>query len=327
MPFCFTLEEGLGAELAYLMQRQLHDAKVILQDETLSGEKRVHQARRKLKRVRALYRFIHPVDRQWRASQQAHIRDIAASLSPLRDQDSLFETLTYLAQFASCSEERLALNRAALLLNMMRDQTIEGTAPKRADILAEAASGCETACDAINQLDLSAISRKDQKILTKTLTRTIKRARQALALCQSAPESERFHDLRKATQTYGLHISLLKPLWPSALKLKRQAAKTLADLLGHEHDLSILADRLSVEMSKPETMALFDGADSLSHLFALIIRQQLLLRAEALTLASLIFDMPQPEKPAKGVDEPGLLALLWQKAAKKKCITLKSPAT
>ncbi len=80
-----------------------------------------------------------------------------------------------------------------------------------------------------------------------------------------------------------MNLSLLSELWPSAFHAKRDKAKTLVDLLGHEHDLTVLTSLLDQE---PD---LFGDGEGQSFLLAIIIRRQMDLRREALALAETVF--------------------------------------
>jgi hypothetical protein len=114
-------------------------------------------------------------------------------------------------------------------------------------------------------------------------------------------QGEAYHDLRKAAQAYWMNLSLLRELWPSAFAAKRRDAKRLVDLLGHEHDLTVLTALLDHE---PE---LFGNGEGQSFLLAIIIRRQQDLRREAIALAGQVF-----ADPAK--DEAGVIETLWLRA-------------
>ena len=79
-------------------------------------------------------------------------------------------------------------------------------------------------------------------------------------------------------------------------------AKKLVDLLGHEHDLTVLTTLLDHE---PD---LFGDGEGQSFLLAIIIRRQQELRRQALALADQVF-----ADPAR--DEAGIIETLWLRAA------------
>jgi hypothetical protein len=86
------------------------------------------------------------------------------------------------------------------------------------------------------------------------------------------------------------------------LRAKKVDAKRLVDLLGHEHDLSVLAAFADRE---PEHFA---GSDTLTLLLDTITRRQQILRQDCLDLADQVF------AESSGT-ESRIIAVLWEHAA------------
>ncbi|MDQ0456220.1 CHAD domain-containing protein [Rhizobium paknamense] len=285
-----------------VLAEQLQQAEHLLETAPNGLHDAIHAARKRLKRSRALYRLIAAAIPDLRQQENARLRDIARRLSTVRDAAALVETLGFLETHAESEGERQALSEAKTAFTARRERIAEATGDL-ADAAKRAAQGCREALAAFEaEADLPQRPAKSARIIAKGWKKTMKRAANALVQCREAPHSEAFHDLRKATQTYWMQLSLLRDLWPSALSAKRQTAKQLADCLGHEHDLSVLAGVLDAEAG------LFADAETLSHLFGLIIRQQQALREDALTRAETLFaDGPEPEA--------SIIAALWLRAA------------
>jgi hypothetical protein len=109
--------------------------------------------------------------------------------------------------------------------------------------------------------------------------------------------------LRKAGQTYWMHLGLLRRLWPSAMRAKRADTKRLVDILGHDHDLSVLTaftDREPERFGNGERLVLLRDA---------IVQRQQALRAEGLQLANEVFS-------ESAGTESRIVGLLWRQAAK-----------
>lgn len=298
MTYQLRPEDGLIKSAKAVLTEQLLAAADHLENPVKGRDEAVHQARRKLKRARALYRLISTAAPDFRKQENIRLRDIARSLASLRNASALMESLSYLQAWAHNEEERQALNAATASLAARCAQTLEPNSD--ADTLLErAAAECRAAIAALEEADFSASPAKSGRILQKAWRKLLLQGREAILICQTSREAESFHDLRKIAQTYWMYLSLLRDLWPSTFLLKRQGAKQLADQLGHENDLAMLAAALDEQADS------FESAETLSHLLGMIIRQQQVLRADALAAAEALFaDGPELE--------PAIIMALWQ---------------
>jgi len=273
-----------------------------IEDQPDGPHEAIHDARKRFKRVRALYRLIAPAAPEFRARENARIRDVARSLSAVRDATALVETIDYLRDFAGAPEERNALDAAHGIFAARRDHI----AAEEHDLPAKmttAAADCQVAVAALDTLDMPDGPNKVAKTLAKAWRKQCIKEQAALAACMDHGSAETYHDLRKSGQTYWMHLSLLRDIWPSAMLAKQTECKSLVDLLGHEHDLSVLTSVIDTQSG------LFAEGETLARLLAAIIARQQALRHEAIELAQQIF----ADGPAA---ESDLIALLWQNAAK-----------
>jgi len=69
-----------------------------------------------------------------------------------------------------------------------------------------------------------------------------------MATAYASPSVEAFHDWRKRAKYLRYHLRLLRPTWPAVLKRARSQIKTLADRLGDDHDLAVLAETLPLAL-------------------------------------------------------------------------------
>ena len=56
------------------------------------------------------------------------------------------------------------------------------------------------------------------------------------------PEATAFHEWRKHVKDLGYQMQILRNLWPAVFKRVRGELDTLGDLLGKEHDLTVMRD-------------------------------------------------------------------------------------
>lgn len=300
----FKLRPGkpFTAEFRSVAASQLSQAIDILEKQPQGPHEAVHEARKKFKRVRALYRLVQSDAREFRRVENSRIRDMAQTLSAVRDATALVETVDYLAGLAKSPEEISALTQASKGLIERRDRIAEEEHDLPAKMAAAAAT-CRQAVQALQGLQLGDDYRRTAKSLGKGWKKQLQKAQAALAECDEHADAEVFHDLRKAGQTYWMHLALLGGIWPSAMSAKQKQAKQLVDLLGHEHDLSVLTELVN------ESPELFGDSETLALVLGSIIAQQRVLRQQALEQAHAVF-------ADDAEAEADLVALLWQVAAK-----------
>jgi CHAD domain-containing protein len=292
------------AEFRKVARAQLEKAIHFLENQPDGPHEAIHGARKKFKRVRALYRLIQPDAKEFRQRENARIRDMAKTLSAVRDATALVETVDYLASQATSPDEISALAFASKALIERRDQ-IASEELDLADKIASAIGTCREAIDALDELELDDGPRKTSRRLAKAWRKQLSRAAADLVACEEGADAEVFHDLRKVGQTYWMHLALLSDLWPSAMQAKQREAKALVDVLGHEHDLSVLTQVVN------ENPDLFGDSDTLARLIGAIIARQQDLRQRAIEQARLVF--------ADDADtEATRIALLWQEAASRR---------
>jgi len=77
------------------------------------------------------------------------------------------------------------------------------------------------------------------------VTRAYARGRDAFALARADPTPERIHAWRKRAKDLWYHQRLLVPAWPAVLGAQAEEAHVLTELLGDDHDLAVLAERLA----------------------------------------------------------------------------------
>lgn len=289
------------AEFCSAAESQLTRAIHLLEEQPDGQHEAVHDARKRFKRVRALYRLIQSDASEFRRRENARIRDMAHTLSAVRDATALVETVNYLAEHATSPEELAALTVASKALTERRDRI----ASEEHDLPAKMAAAIATSREAIaalGELDLDDDPRMTAKRLARAWRKQRLRALAALAACEEHADAEVYHDLRKSGQTYWMHLSLLGPIWPSAMLAKQMQAKELVDQLGHEHDLSVLTGLVN------ESPELFGDSDTLALVLGAIITRQQTLRREAVEKAHEVF--------ADGAEtESALIRLLWERAA------------
>ncbi|WP_421612078.1 CHAD domain-containing protein [Agrobacterium tumefaciens] len=302
MPFRIDPNKPFDDEIRRAGLELIEEAIISLRDQPSGRHEAVHDARKRFKRLRALYRLVARAAPDFSKEENARFRDIARSLAFAREATALVETVEYLETFAASTTQGKALRSIATVLRKRRDHAIEHEAGLD-EAIAAAIAGCEEASKKLKAVSLPD-ELKDVTRLVKTgWAKQRKRARKALADCHEQADVEHFHELRKAGQAYWMHLGLLRRLWPSAMRAKRADTKRLVDILGHEHDLSVLAAFADRE---PER---FGNGERLALLLDAIIQRQEALRGDGLELANEVFS-------ESARTESRIVGLLWRQAAK-----------
>jgi CHAD domain-containing protein len=297
MPFSIRPDRALTAQFRKAARRQLRHATKILDERPDGLDEAIHEARKRLKRVRSLYRLVSRETPKFYARENARLRDIAASLSTLRDASALVETATYLQDRARDAEETEAIGRIVAVLAARRNQ-IAATDTDIEAMVPDTIVALKAAINAVGEIEFAGGHRKHGRVLARGWSDTIRKAHKALAACEEKVSAEAFHTLRKRTQDYRAYHKLLSPLWPAAMAAKYEVASRLIDLLGRVNDLELLCDLVETEHHH------FDNADDLAHLLYAIIFHQQQDRQAALDAAEDIFgDNAQ--------DEASRIELLW----------------
>ncbi|SCB59566.1 CHAD domain-containing protein [Rhizobium aethiopicum] len=276
---------------------QLENAITFLEERPDGAHEAIHSFRKNLKRLRSLYRLVAREVPDFRARENARLRDAARALSAIRDAAALIGTAQYLQHSARGKEESEALGRIVTILEGRRDWMAEAESGLE-QRLTETSGTLKEAIASLDGISFDAGHRKNARMLARSWRRTARKAKAALAGCHGDASADNFHDLRKRTYDYRLYHALLRDIWPGAMKAKRNAAKALVEDLGHIHDLAVLCQLVEAE---PQ---LFTRNDDLAHLLDAIIFRQQEDRRQALVKAEAVF-ADDPDEESERIE------LLW----------------
>lgn len=266
------LHRALGPELIRLYTAHVDRALAELQRPGRApGARAVHLARRAIKRARATLRLVrpalHPRDFQARDDR---LRLAGRCLSAARDRAVLVTTLAGLGASAPVD---LAEVRHAL--------AGPGSSASRrlsADDLAQAIELLGSArCDRSPRKRLSAPD------MAGAAAHTYRKARKAFHAAAGPDASdETFHRLRRHAKYHALHVHALRNVWPTLFDAWQARLDEVGDLLGDEHDLTVLCDTVQ-RASPPLPGPAVEGVVSLAR------ARQADLRARALDAAGVLF--------------------------------------
>lgn len=279
-----------------VVDEQIDKAIAELRGETdRSRDQEVHEARKRCKRLRALLRLIRDqLGRDIYRRENVMIRDAARLLAPVRDAQVLVNTLDDVVGRSDGALDADAVNdtRRALKAahSRLRQQLLyRGTATE------QAVAGLATVQQRSQGWPLDDVRFDD---LRPGVARVYRRGRVAMQQAYREPDPEHFHEWRKRVKYLWHHLELLQPAWPGLLHALADETHDLSDLLGDEHDRTVLEQRLS---ERPD---LVTDPDVVRLLTVALADQRAALRAAARPLGARIY----AESPEAFVDR---LAGYW----------------
>jgi len=216
--------------------------------------KGVHDARKCLKRLRSLLVLIRPgLPEPVFSSLTERLKTLGRGLAAARDAAALLDAVDKIAR-AEGAVDNTPLRALRAWLHKRRQaakRSLEGSTASDAMrglfALRPAMANLAVYPDAFVPVALG-------------LRDSYRSGRKAFARAISTGSDEDFHEWRKTLQHHWRHMQLLTPCWPSELSARVEAARTLSQILGDDHDLALLRQLVSAPtmvFAGPEDTAAF----------------------------------------------------------------------
>lgn len=242
------------------------------------GGSSIHATRKALKRCRSILRLVRPSlsGKTFRAHDRA-FRDIARHLSHDRDREVIADTLSLLAA-KNTGDAKAALTAALEEINTINLNGFGHQASE--ENIARAIAMLQERDHAILSLDIKKVR---LEALAEGFSQTYAEGRKALKAAYRINDDEAFHTFRKALQHHWRHCQLLVPAWPDMINVRITAARDLSQIIGIDHDLSLVGTRFAT----PDHSAL--PAEIRTRICAAAKAEQMQLRADAKPLARRLY--------------------------------------
>lgn len=291
MAFSFSRgDETLEAGFRRIALSQIDTALAELDDQEMELRVKVHQARKRCKKVRALLRLVRPGFAGY-AAENAAFRDMARPLSGLRDAEALIESYDKLAERYG---EKIGIRSIAPVgRRLARDAQAAVEDPEFEAKSAALRDALEVARERSGEW---ALDKEGFAPAATGLARIFARGRSAYRVIAPDATDEAFHDWRKHVKYHWYHARMLRGVWIAPMAAHVDAAGALAELLGDHHDLAVLRAHLA---AAPDDFA---RADAMLIVEALIERRRREIEAEALDLAARLY-----------AEKPEALARRWSR--------------
>ena len=233
MTYRFKLQEPIAAAVGRvgLAQIEMAEGKLAGNGDVATA---IHDARRCIKRLRALLRLIRPglSDKSFEAEEE-RLASVGHLLSGVRDAHVMQQTLLKLeARFGPLPDGAGERLRAAA------EKSSSDPKPNaRGDFRRGALQRLKLARKLFKPEGLAGV---EFDSVGEGLESSYRKARKAFRNAYRHPSNETFHAWRKGVQRHWRHMQLLSRAWPETLSARASEAKAVSQLLGEDHDLAVL---------------------------------------------------------------------------------------
>ena len=278
MAFRIKPGEALPHAIRRMARAELADARDVVTAPRRSVDERVHDVRTAIKKVRALIRMVKPEAPRRRIRRaDRRLKNVADAVSGARDAEVVLTTFDGVVRAmhespgGSLAQARTRLDaRLRASAGPMRRHR---TTKKLYARLARARQTVERW-----------IPNEDRWCAVGPgLTDGYRRARDAMAAARRSDSGVDYHAWRRAAKTHRHQVHALVPVAPRKLKPRVDALDCLGDLLGEEHDLTVLEETIRGEQ------ACFPDERHCDHLLHLIAQRRLRLRDRARPMGEKLF--------------------------------------
>jgi CHAD domain-containing protein len=280
MPYTLKCSESIEGGFRRIVVEQLDEA--IRCFPTMSPRREIpfHQARKRIKKVRAALRLVRTAlgEAVYRR-ENAACRDSARLLSEVRDAQVLRTTLDNLLLHFKHQISPQGLQTADQQVRRCSPERVAAALGKKTD-LAQAKARLE---NCRSRLKRQSLQTKGWRAIAGGLGRTYREGSDAYQLALSERSSSVFHEWRKSAKYLRHQLEIIEDSWSGLLHESVRRLHDLSDCLGEDHDLMTLRDTVA------ERPAAFGANETVEVLFALIERRQEELRERSEQLGERIF--------------------------------------
>lgn len=266
MSFQLSLTRAVGDDIRRVACEQVDCALQALGGADASEG--VHMARKRIKMLRSTIRLLRePLGNARQREELRHLREAGRRLSAARDADVLMGALADLGLHDQPAGVPIVV---ALRRRLSRERVAQHSSLPKQKAFARAS--LQAARERIDCWPLRSLTTDH---LVEAFARGYARGRRAYRVVLADPTDDQLHDWRKRAKDLWYHLRLLREAWPAVTGVWKEEAHRLTDLLGDDHDLSMLIPAISRD---PDRGAASRGANVVR---TAILRRRQMLQDEA----------------------------------------------
>lgn len=280
MAYRFKWGEPVPHAVRRIAVEEIESAESELSGKTESSrDEAVHEARKSIKKVRALLRLVR---REFGACfdfENAALRKTSRKLSELRDQVAAIEIFDHLtARYPHKLSAKTADSVRQELLRLKRAQAHGGDMAK---LLQKLAGQLQNAGSRVNRWPLET---DGFAAIKDGLGSGFRKGRLAFERVQDSGQPEDYHEWRKRVKDHMYHMRLIEDLWNDMIKAREKSLHELETWLGDFQNLVVLREKIIAE---PDSFATPKGVE---RLLDLIDEYQKELRDNSISLGERIYE-------------------------------------
>jgi CHAD domain-containing protein len=239
MAFHIRPDESIAHGLRRLARKELESARDGLQRSQKPSDETIHDARKRVKKVRALAEVVKNDKGRGLSGARKRLRAVNRILSQSRDADVMNETLSKLLdrQPRLLSEHTQA--RLRLQLSSYRDAVAQGA--DREDAWDEVVDELRKVRSRVKRWSPA---HQRFKGLARSLRATHKRGRQAMARALEGRRAADFHEWRKEMKAFWYQLRMLEEAGP-AIQADVKRLDEAESSLGDDHNVVVLCAHIS----------------------------------------------------------------------------------
>ncbi|EMI17415.1 CHAD domain containing protein [Rhodopirellula maiorica SM1] len=238
MAFRLKQSESVSKSVRRIAREQIEKAIEEIEAPKLTQSKKVHQVRKRCKKLRGLVRLVRysMTDDYPYSNANALFRDIAKPLSEARDSKIYLDTFDALLEQCANAKQRARFQSIRDQLSQHRQHLLHD----EVDVETQLGEARGQFSKAFKDVRRWRFNEKEYDAWGPGFGETYSRARTAFRDAQSNPSTEVFHEWRKRVKYHSYHCKLLRFLWPALMKCRQSEGEHLGDWLGVHHDLAVL---------------------------------------------------------------------------------------
>ena len=231
MAYRLKRSEPVSDGVKRVARRELKKAAGQLHDNGARGrEAHIHEARKSIKKVRALFRLIQDELGDGYTRDSGRLREAGQSLSPVRDAGAMITAFDRLVKRRNIRKRDAAPMRRGLIEHRARLEEELGLA----ELMAGAA---RKLVDERRSVKIWKVKRDGFRVIENGLKKTFRRGRKAFCTALKTGHREDLHEFRKRVKDHWYQVRLLGGQIAYERNLKR-----LEDSLGEYLNLEMLRD-------------------------------------------------------------------------------------
>jgi len=282
-------QKPIATELSRIVAREFEKALEELRDHRDHGGEAVHEARKSVKKIRAVLRLLRKDLGSHYQTENQRLRKIAHELSPLRDVDAATEIV-----------KSVRKRYPDLISRSVFSSARRGFVARKRGAAARADSArlLPRAAHELRQSSTPTVRRirrvAGHAALITGIRRGYRRAVRAMAEVHAQPEDACFHAWRRRVKDHWYHVRLLEGFHARA-RHRAQELKRLETWLGDDHNLVLIRQTI---LNTPER---FGDHRATTLVLGCVAKYQTTLRRRALKLGNRLF-RPRPGEFRRSID-------------------------